>query len=219
MDFLTDNIGKHMIIELAGKTQEGILVDCGLDIAVLFNGQNYVYLPVAHIRHLRLCIFNNLDPPNTIIGPINVSTDRISYRQILERAKGLFIEIAVVGDHLIYGYIKEVFIDYLVFFSPVYNTILVPFEHLKWLCLLNSDQTYYTLNVQDINKGTISFNTAPTFKEQFQHIIGRIIQINMENSPYNSGLLKDITGEFINLITAKEERVFINIKHIQLIQL
>lgn len=220
MNFFKDFVGKYINMELSGAKQEGILVDYGLDMAVLYNGENYSYIPVSHIRNLRLSIIvDSLDLPNPLVGPINFNTGTISYREILDNAKELFIEISVIGNQLIYGYITEIFEDYFVFFSPVYKTILIPLDHLKWLSLLNRGQTYYTLSKQEISKEPNLFKPASTFKEQLNQLIGNIIIVDMGNTPYKSGLLKDVTSEFIKLITADEESVFFSIKHVQLVQL
>lgn len=45
-------IGQVIRIEISGKKIiHGILIDVGSNIIVLFNGYDYIYVPIYHIQH------------------------------------------------------------------------------------------------------------------------------------------------------------------------
>lgn len=219
MNVYQENVGRSLIVELPGTKQEGVLVDYGEDITVLYNGQKYLYIPVKHIRSFRLNPLHNKEQVNSAGVPFPLTIGNISYREILNEAKNLFIEIAVVGNVLTYGTIADILDDYFIFVSPVYQTLLVPIEHLKWLALVNRNQSYYSLSREAISMVSQCRKPAAKFKEQLKRLEGKFILLDMGNNPYKIGLLKSVNDETLQLITAEDEAVFYSIRHLQVLQI
>lgn len=217
MTIFAEFLGKELILDLPGAKQDGLLVDLGMDIAVLYNEQAYVYIPTAHIRHCRLKPKDNGEPTHSPINTPMKNKGTFSYREILKRAKDLFIEIAVLGNATAYGYISEILEDYFVFLSPIYKTMLIPLEHLKWLALLSQQQTYYSLSKQDLKNLPQVGPFATTFQGQLESLVGNFLTLDLNNEPLKNGLLKDVTGRYLQLITAREELVLYSLKHIQVV--
>lgn len=47
--------GETINIEISGKKYFfGTLVDTGIDVVVIFNGQDFVYLPINHIQNCKV---------------------------------------------------------------------------------------------------------------------------------------------------------------------
>ena len=53
MTDLTTMRGKQMKIQIAGEEINGILIDAGKDILVLYDGFKYRYLFLSHIHHIQ----------------------------------------------------------------------------------------------------------------------------------------------------------------------
>ncbi len=91
-DFFLD---KQVLLELSGKIKfSGILIDYGLDILVLYNGQQYIYIPLMQVQNIRL----NLQQDVNIIKPADSPIDqqeKISLRKMISNSKGLYIKIFV----------------------------------------------------------------------------------------------------------------------------
>lgn len=221
-NYLNYYAGKNIHIEIAGsRHHEGILVDVGSDIIVLHNGIQFFYIPTAHIVHISLSPHNEpeLDSFNqhSLIGK---GADMISFRKTLENARGLFVEIYVTGNQSVHGCIGDIFNDYLLFNSPVHKTIIITLEHLKWLSLRNHNQTYYTLSKQNIHVHPSLIPAAvPTFEEQLKKLKRKLVILDLGFDPQKIGILQKIENNFAELITANEETLSFNLRHIKTVQL
>lgn len=100
------HIHEDVKIEISGKrTIIGKLIDCGLDIVVVFDGEQFFYIPTVHIQHFTIDPTSNINFDSKMSSPIRNDTDTISFRKILNNAKGLFVEIYVTGNLSLHGYI------------------------------------------------------------------------------------------------------------------
>jgi hypothetical protein len=145
-----DLIGKNIEIEISGGNLiTGILIDEGLDIVVVYNGrkQQFYYIPSVHIQRLKEVGFEEetfYTPPEE--APLDMETQSISFRKVLLNAKGRFVQLYVTGNKSIHGYLTSIMNDYFIFYSPVYKTMIVSMNHVKWLIPYPDDVAPYTIS-------------------------------------------------------------------------
>ncbi|MCL6612911.1 MAG: hypothetical protein K6T66_15370 [Peptococcaceae bacterium] len=221
-DYLQCCHGKFLHIEISGgKNLDGILIDSGPDTAVLYDGQKFFYLSLNHIQRFKKGqdLNSDFEGPSGIC-PIDTINKGISFRQTIENAKGLFIELYVTGNQTIHGYIENIFSDYLLFNSHFFKTMIIPTEHLKWLSIQNRNQTFFTLNKKDmLVHSFLSISASSEFNMQLSKLKGNIVIFNMGTDQNQMGLLKKIEGCFAELILADEKSIIHNIKHIKTVHL
>ncbi|MEH7562994.1 DUF2642 domain-containing protein, partial [Priestia megaterium] len=84
-------INKIVELDISGKTTfVGRLIDLGLDIMVLYNGHDYLYIPLLHMHRLREVSEEDYTVLREIEENLIEESQRISYRNILQQAKGKF---------------------------------------------------------------------------------------------------------------------------------
>lgn len=221
MDVLADYLGRVVHIEASGQlTFIGILVDIGEDILVINDGRQYVYLPTEHIHAVKEAEKEWMEEEGEERnGTIRIENGTINLRKILDNARGLFIECYITGNHTLHGYITQLLDDYFVFYSPVYHTVFVSIEHLKYLIPYYPGTTPYA-----VEKGYLSIeenhaNFAPSFEGLFKTVEGRFIVLDLGGNPEKTGFFAEITGGLIKLVTARGEVYHWNIKHIKTVHL
>lgn len=207
---------KQIIAKITGeKFFEGILTDVGNDILVLFDGQRYLYIPLLHVHKIKLSDKTNGEISQPTGFSLSEQVKSISYRSILTNAKGLFTEIQVVGNQSLHGYITNVLSDYLVFYTPVYKTMLISLHHLKWLTLYNPNVTPYTLSIESL---PIKLSNTPlqrSWEEQLKKVEGNLVIFDMGEDPDKIGLLKKVKDNLIELVTANGETMHLKLTHIK----
>ncbi|GIW50438.1 MAG: hypothetical protein KatS3mg080_1049 [Anoxybacillus sp.] len=219
MEKLKILLGKPIKLELSGKsTIQGILIDVGTDIIVIYNGREYLYIPHLHIQCVTIdadSIFDISTPiPNT---PIDHDNNSISYRKILMNAKGVFVEIYVIGNKSIHGYVVNVLNDYFVFYSPVYKTMFISMNHLKWLIPYQTNITPYTLGNESLPVSPATLSLQRSFEEQLKKMEGKLVVLDLGDHPLKIGLLKQVQNNIIQLITAAGEDVYWKMNHVKVV--
>jgi len=193
---------------------DGILTDIGDDIVVVFDGQRYVYIPLVHVHKIRLSRSDEeIGEPTGFL--LSKQTESISYHTILTNAKMLFIEIHVLGNQSLHGYITDVLNDYFVFYSPIYKTMYISLDHLKWLTPCNQNITPYTLNKELLPVRPSITIASPSWEEQLKKLENNFVVFDMGEESDKIGLLKKIENNLIELITANGETVHLNLTHIK----
>lgn len=209
--FLNENIE----VELSGKyNQRGILLDIGSDLIVLFNGEEYIYIPLVHVQNLSKLTQDDIIVDSQTVSPIE-KEDTLSVRSILTNSKGMFSEIQISGHQSVHGYVTTILSDYFAFYSPVYKTMFIPINHLKWLIPYHSSQTPYSLKniMLPLNPSSMTFSRS--FELQLQKLVGQVVIFDLGAASNRIGQLKSVNRNFIELVTAKEEIVLINYQHIK----
>ncbi len=220
MNNLHSLIGKQVELEVSGKVQlAGILVDVGLDIIVIYNGKEYLYIPHLHIHNIRLSANPDTELSDSTPELPFDEDDMISYRKTLNNAKGRFVEIYVTGNKSIHGYVTAVLNDYFVFYSPLYKTMFISLNHLKWLTPYQTNITPYTLGNEVLPVKPTNIPLQRSLEEQLKKFEGKLIVFDLGDHPMKIGLLKQVKNNIIELVTASGESVFWKIIHVKTVHL
>ncbi|MBL4970193.1 DUF2642 domain-containing protein [Bacillus halotolerans] len=211
-------------VVISGDTRfVGTLIDIGYDIFVIFNGCNYLYIPLLHLHQMNKAIINTntekpilREPEDTIMQAENNS---FSYRNTLNNVKGKFIEVYVTGDRSIHGYVTSVLNDYIVFFSPVFKTLFISMHHLKWFTPYSTEQTPYTLDNSQLPVVPSSVSLVRNFEEQIKKYVGQLVIFDMGEVPEKVGLLKDVSNNIIELINASGKSIIWKLNHLKTMHL
>ncbi|MFF2878833.1 DUF2642 domain-containing protein [Gottfriedia sp. NPDC057991] len=216
MSILTNLMGKQVYITLAGdKSFEGILTEAGQNILVIYNGQDYYYIPLIHVHKIRISNMTKEKIANPIEDSIVKEMDVISYRKILTNIKRNFVEINVIGNLTFHGYILRVVSDYLVFYSPVFKTMYISLAHIKWLKPYGQIRIPYNLTKESFPDNPIYGSVSLSLESQLKNVEGKIIVIDGGTDTFKIGLLNKVDNNLIELVQASGEITYIRLTHIK----
>ncbi|MFL8937735.1 DUF2642 domain-containing protein [Rossellomorea oryzaecorticis] len=209
-------IGKAVTVELTGKKEiSGYLIDVGSEVLIIFNGEDYIYVSSIHIRSLRVVSIDELDIAEPTTGPQLEQEDELALRKILTSAKGVFIEIYLTGNQSIHGYITSIMNNYFTFYSPVYKTMYISLQHLKWLTPYSGSLSPYALGKDKLPVNPSQLSLARTYEIQLEKLTGNLVVFNLGLQPESIGKIEKVENSIIQLITAKGSSVYLNLQHIQ----
>lgn len=214
-----NQIGELIKLELTNKKQfYGTLIDIGSDIIVFHNNYDFIYIPMLHIKNVRLLTKEeeeSISKPESIVDmPFE---EELSLRKILNSAKGLFTEIYVTGNQPIHGYITGVMNNYISFYSPVFKTILISLQHIKWLIPYSANERPYGLGNEDLPVHPSNVSLARTFEVQIEKMIGKLVVFNVGENESLIGKILNVDNKFIELMIARENKICLNHTHIKTI--
>jgi hypothetical protein len=223
MKGIKEYLGQEVELEVTGKTIfAGILIDVGLDILVIYTGQHYIYIPLLHLHNIKereITSEEEITSQPTGATPLQIDQESISYRKILTNAKGQFLEVFVTGNKSLHGYITSVLNDYIVFYSPVYKTVFISMQHLKWLIPYSSKLTPYTLSNAKLPVVPTTIPLARSFEEQLKKYEGQLLVFDLGDNPNKIGLMKTINNNIIELITAAGQSIHWKLMHLKTVHL
>ncbi|CAM2915956.1 DUF2642 domain-containing protein [Paenibacillus sediminis] len=221
MNFLSSIMGKNIELELSGQIERlGVLIDCGPDVVVIFDGTNYLYIPFRHIRNIRPSMKSLQQMVQMPEERANRSTENeLSYQEVLRESKEMLLQIFLSGSQSIYGYVTEVFDNYFVYFSTVHRTLLIPIFHLKWLIPYPHIAMPYSLKKETLPVNTTHMKLGNTFEEQLKNMEGEIVVFDGGSHPDKVGLLKSVQNHIAEVITADQKPFYWNIEHIKMVRL
>ena len=217
---MIQNLNKETVeLEISGKKWlEGIIVDSGSDMIVLYNGYDYYYIPNNHIHEVKTNVYNE----NSIIMPtetpdivLNNSNDDLTLEKVLSHAVGIYCEIYVNGNQALHGYISNIMDDYFVFQSPIYKTIYIKIEHLKWLIPYSDNQSPYKLSDNDFPIQTFNETLSNTFEKQIETLKSKLVVFNQGEKANHIGRMNNIKGHIVELQTARENSIYLNLHHLK----
>src|SRR5690606_38828521 len=125
---------------------------------------------------------------------------RISYRNILQHARGQFVEIYVSGALSLHGYVTAIMNNYFVFYSPIYKTTYIPMYHLKWLIPYTENQTPFAMERERLPVSPSVLPLSRSFEDQLHKLVGEIVIFDLGVNPNKIGLLNRIEGQFAQLL-------------------
>jgi hypothetical protein len=220
---IKDHIGTYIKLEISGnKLISGILIDIGSDLWVIYNGYDYLYIPTVHIQNWKFPKEEEIDEIITLSddqSPIFNPNEEISLRKTLTAAKGIFTEIYVTSKQAIHGYIISIMNNYFVFYSPIYKTMFISLNHLKWLIPYTNNQRPYGLSNANLPVNPSNITFARSFEVQIEKLVGTLIVFNMGENENAMGKITGIKNNFIELTTAKGNPLFLNLQHIKTVHM
>ncbi|MFX3660083.1 MAG: DUF2642 domain-containing protein [Ectobacillus sp.] len=229
---------KHMNdtiqINLSGNMSfTGTLIDKGSHILVIYENNNFIYLPLLHIQQIQFDFDNQSllggnqrreiaqkeEAAPDALSAIPSTSNTISLRKVLQNAKGMFLELCIGGEQTLHGYVVSVMNDYFIFYSPVYHIVYIPFYHVKWFVPYKEGQVPYSLEREEFPLRPAMDPLARTFEEQLKRFIGKIIILNLGKKPLQIGRLNAINSNQLELVIARNETIYVNLHHVKSVHL
>ncbi|MDF9760441.1 hypothetical protein OKW24_002214 [Peribacillus simplex] len=208
---LSKHIGQYMELELAGNIHEaGILIEESSDIIVLYTGKVYRYIPFRHIKNFS---FPMIEEEFGSGGEPEI--EETSFRKLLMNAKGRFVEILLTKKHSVHGYIVGIMNNYFVFYSPVFKTMFISMDHLKWLSVTNDEKGPYGLNKSEQLAQVSSLSWARTLEEQMKRLTNKLVVLDLGMHPKNIGKVSTVKDGIIEMVNAHGEAVIVNMRHVK----
>jgi len=205
-------MGKPVEVELSGKMLpvNGLLIEKGPDILVIRSESRYYYVPLLHVQQLRPggseeSEYAPFEPP------FEPQSEPISYRKVLLNAKGMFSEVYISGSQSIHGYVTSVMNDYFVFYSPVYHSIVISLDHLKYLVPYPPHSTPYGLTPEQFPLKPSPVSLSRTFEQQVRKLIGEFVVLDLGEHPHKIGVLKGLDDGMLAIANASGQTVYISI--------
>ncbi|NTU26026.1 DUF2642 domain-containing protein [Bacillus tequilensis] len=211
-------------VVISGDTRfVGTLKDIGQDIFVICDGCHSLYIPLMHLHQMNKAVISMTSEKSFLRDledpVIQEENNAFSYRNSLNKMKGKFIEVYVTGGRSIHGYVTSVLNDYIVFFSPVFKTLFISMNHLKWFTPYSTEQTPYTLDNSQLPVVPSNVSLVRNFEEQIKKYIGQLVIFDMGEVPEKVGLLKDVSHNIIELISATGESIIWKLSHLKTMHL
>ena len=209
-------LNKQVTIEISGNsTVDGILIEVGNDLLVVFNGENFLYIPLLHIQNLSESKFEESYGALPSLQELEHEKDELSLRKVLTAAKGIFVEINLSNNRSFHGFITTIMNNYFVFYSPIYKIMYISLQHLKWLIPYLTEQNPYMLknNLLPVNPSSIPL--ARTLDVQLNKLIGELVVMNSGERYEYIGKLSSIDSNFIELTTSRGESKLIGLRHLK----
>ncbi|MCA1055117.1 DUF2642 domain-containing protein [Rossellomorea aquimaris] len=211
-------IGEPVLVNLTGKRQiSGYLIDVGSEVLIIYNGQDYIYISTIHIRTLHTISKKELDIETPATDPMLNQEDELALRRILTTAKGMFLELYLTGNQSVHGYITGIMNNYFSFYSPVFKTMYISLQHLKWVIPYSGNTPPYALEKDKLPFHASHLSLARTFEVQVEKMTGDLVVINLGGNEESVGKIEKVENNIIQLITAKGQATSINMHHIQTI--
>lgn len=211
---------EYVQIEVSGKkVLKGTLIDVGTDIIVIFNGTDYMYIPINHIHSYCTLKKNELDtfvPIESSSIKTGGNNHELSLLVTLHQAQGKSTEIYLIDDQPLHGYITQIMDDYFEFYSPIYKTMYISTKHLKWLIPYPTNECPYGLNNPNAQPLVTEFSVN-TFKNEIEKFIDKLIVFNIGGSKSHIGTIKNVEEQVVELEAARAVKDYINIDHIKTI--
>ncbi|MCA1060920.1 DUF2642 domain-containing protein [Rossellomorea aquimaris] len=214
-------IGEAIIIELTGKKiVKGYLIDVGNDVIIVYNGEDFIYISASHIKNLSIVSKETIGIDEPTVSPQFEQEEQMSLRKILTTAKGAFLEIYTMGNQPIHGYITGIMNNYFAFYSPIYKTMYVSLQHLKWLIPYSTNLSPYRLSKENLPVNpTNSITLARSFEIQVEKLIGSLVVLNLGVDEELIGKIERIEDNIVELIMANGDSIYLNMQHIQTVHL
>lgn len=208
-------------VEVSGKKKmNGKLIDVGSDMIVLFNGMDFMYIPLDHIRNFGLY----RDNENVVQAPTELpsivaeeSKEDLSFEEVLTQAKGRLVEIYVTGNQSLHGTITGIMKNYLIFQSPVYKTMYISLAHIKWLIPYAQSHKLYGLEIDSATTQPNNETFARTFEVQVEKLKNKIVVLNVGEQKNFIGKINNVEEQIIEFQSARTSPIYLNLYHIKTI--
>lgn len=201
------------------RVRQGKLIDYGPDLAVLYANKQYCFIPTVQMRRVSERQPSNSKYEDKIRSEqlMNYHRDIVTYRSILQHAKGRFVEIYVEGNKRIHGYLTCVMKDYVVIDSPVYKVTFISLDELIWLVPFPEDITPYSLSHPVMPLHPISISFPRTFMELCKRLVGNLVVFDLGEDPDKVGVLLQAGDKGIELVNAGGDKIHWHARDIKMV--
>lgn len=210
-------------LEIAGnQVISGRLIDVEPEVIVLFNGADFVYVALDHVQKFKGKQKDDTEieiPDNFPIMVNEQVIETTSLRETLLQAKDKFTEIYVCGSRSVHGVVTKVMKDYVVFESPVYKTMFLSLDHIKWLIPFKQDEEIFGEDTTSFLVKSANEQLQDTLKEQFESWTNRIVVVNTEGPKSQIGKVIAVEPRMIELQGVKNQSIYANLQHIKTVHL
>ncbi|NEW05429.1 DUF2642 domain-containing protein [Paenibacillus sp. SYP-B3998] len=220
MENLRMFIGKQVELMISGikLPLKGVLIEVGSDLLIIHNGLHFFYIPSNHLHYLKLDTSPAALSVTQTEPPVELQTASISYRKMLMNAKGMFVEIYITGNQTVHGYLTHIMNDYFAFHSPVFHTIFISMQHVKYLVPYHPDTTPYSLKPEYFLVQPSQVTLSRTFEQQLKKLEGMFVVLDLGENPIKIGLLQASNYPVLELHTANG-RAILHTEHVKTIHL
>ncbi|PZD95094.1 hypothetical protein DNH61_14465 [Paenibacillus sambharensis] len=202
-------------LQLAGaeKTLLGTLAELGTDMAVVVHSSGKpFYVPLPQIRRMKLkeqcanpcdgLVEKAIAEYPDLLGRARTEGNAISYRKMLLHAKGMFTEAVLNGANAVLsGYLSSIMNDYLVFYSPVWQTVMVRLDRICYISPFREGAAPFNLPPEQLPLRPSSLTLARAFEQQLQKMAGRVVSFNLDTGRGATGMLIRAEDKMIWLCT------------------
>jgi len=206
-------------IEVSGKRIiTGTVIDLGSDMIVLFTGKEFVYIPLNHVQSFKVDFENETeieDPTDFPSFTTEKDKGNLSFGDVLTQAKGKSVEIYVAGGQPLHGCITSVMNNYFVFQSPIYKTVYVAIDHLKWLIPYTKNEEPYGMNNHQNSLQNGAELLAATFEAQVERLKNKLVVLNMGGDKSLIGKINNVEANIVEIQTARAKSNYLNLDHIK----
>lgn len=223
MSYYSNFTGQYVDVELSGSRHvQGYLIDSGLDIIAISQFDDIYYIPLKHVQCISASTSRQGGTETDIassIHPFQAEAETISFRKVLLHARGHFAEINITENATIHGYLTSIMNDFFVFHSPVYRTVFITLNHLKWIQPYKENVTPYALDPESIPHHSVPSSLPRTFKEQCQKFCGKLVVFDMGDHPNKIGKLQSVDTQtnVVEIITANGSTYLWNLDHLKVV--
>lgn len=211
-------LNKPVAMTVSGRNDplKGTLIDIGSDIVVLYNGVQFLYVPLVHMQQMTRLGATESDFGRAPEPPLDPTTE-LSYRKALLNAKGIFSELNIVANQTVHGYVTSIMNDFFVFYTPMYRSLFVSMRHLKVLIPYDPLATPYTMEQEKFPIHPTPTSLARTFDQQLKKFEGEFVVLDLGEHAGKIGLLKSIRNNLIEMVNADGGSTFIHLDHVKTI--
>jgi hypothetical protein len=107
--------------------------------------------------------------------------------------------------------------NHFVFYSPVFKTVFISMDHVKWLIPYPDHSSPYSINNQTLPAAPASIPLARSFEDQCKKLENQLVVIDGGDSSEKIGLLQKVLNNQLTLITAESDIVYRNLEHVKMI--
>ncbi|GLX69019.1 hypothetical protein [Paenibacillus glycanilyticus] len=207
---------KNVIVEISGTTPvHGLLIAAGIDLVVLLREQKYYYIPMSHVHRVTLDAKANQEDYSHSHG-ISFMEQEEPLGLMLQKAIDLFVDISVSSHKPVSGYLREIKSDYLILQSPVYRTIFVSLNHLKWLIPYSSHYMPFGQSAETVRTPmSKDLESVNKFEDLFTFESGNKVVINFGSASEQIGIINAVGSGIVDLTDASGNNGMYPLSHIK----
>ena len=206
--------------EITGKKMvSGTLIDVGSDMIVLFNGMDFMYIPLDHIRNFETDRDNenNVQAPTELPSIVAVDNqDELSFEKVLgtserETSRDFCVRPSIFAwnDHSHYEQLHCLPIPHL------QNDVHIP-------KIISNGSFPSPRAINYMGRNTTSFSPqatnetfASSFDKQVEKYINKFVVLNINERESFIGIINNVEDQIVSFNQQKHPPVYLNMRHIK----